>query len=434
MAKGHFRKTKTFLDFSKHEKFQFIRTPDNTPYDEILEIPSFSPLNIGDDYSYATTMIEFDKDHGMQTGFHYVEEYIINETKKMYNKENISQYEINEILLANTVASFIPSDDRGLFDKFHDKPLDKLTFVTNRQKLLKNRLSFSPQAYTEEIFNIVSFDEACEIVDLFLKFNNEYRYTYNASLSKFLFYLYSLRTKVRNFDFSDGELQSLTDRLIYLLMAIDNLGFQYFLKVHNDTSINTAYHFNYLITLMTGIFDYLALYTNSKLGINFNSNEVSLNPNDKNFLKAIRGKQPDLRKHIQNYIQLIKLIHEIRNPIIHGELLPQTVLSKCDSLSSQWKFNTLRIDKNIKSLIRQNHDNPQKISMFSEWGCYDLNEHHFVEPYTFSKTAAKKLLLFVNNYLKILGHSDIFHKQITTDSDKKFLDSLKWFEVTNLGF
>lgn len=435
LAEGYFRQSQTFLGFARHKNFQFIRTPDNTSYNEIREIPSFSPLNIGDDDSYATTVIEFDKNYSREAGFHYVEEHIINKAKTIYGKEHISQYEIDEILLAKTVASFIPRDDRRLRDKFQDKPLDKLIFVTNRQKLLKNRLSFSPQVNPGgNSLNIVSFVEACEIVDLFLKFNNEYRYTYNAILSKFLFYLYSLRTKVRNFEFGTRELQSLTDRLIYLLMAIDNLGFQYFLKTHNDTSINTAYHFNYLVTLMTGVFDYLALYTNSKLEINFRINVVSLNPKDRDFLKAIKDKKPDLHQHIQNYNQFIKLIHEIRNPIVHGELLPKTFLSMSNSLSHQWRFNTLKIDENIKSLIRQNQDKPQKIGMFSKWGCYDLDGQHFIESYTFSKTAAKKLFLFVNDYLKILGHDDIFHKPITTDDDKKFLDCLKLFEVTNLGF
>ena len=102
-----------------------------------------------------------------------------------------------------------------------------------------------------------------------------------------------------------------SQRLCFLLMCIDEMGFQYYSGVNNITLDNMTYHFNYFILLMTGIFDSLALQTTDKYSLTFkdsnNPSRISLNcKNGKDFLRALREKNLPLREHIQNNNDLIQ--------------------------------------------------------------------------------------------------------------------------------
>ena len=56
-------------------------------------------------------------------------------------------------------------------------------------------------------------------------------------------------------------MDALANRFEFLLRSVDEIGFLYYMKVNNDIKVDMMYHFNYAITLITGIFDSLALIT-----------------------------------------------------------------------------------------------------------------------------------------------------------------------------
>jgi hypothetical protein len=61
--------------------------------------------------------------------------------------------------------------------------------------------------------------------------------------------------------FSNSILDGFSQRFCFLLMSIDEMGFQYYRGVNNVTMDDMLYHFNYFILLITGIYDSLALQT-----------------------------------------------------------------------------------------------------------------------------------------------------------------------------
>ena len=106
---------------------------------------------------------------------------------------------------------------------------------------------------------IVMFDEAKEIVDLFLKYHRKYHILNNFTCNKGYWYLLSFRSKIKHCHFGVATLNAFARRFIYLLMSLDEVGLQYYSGVNNDTMDNTLYHFNYFISLVTGVFDSFAL-------------------------------------------------------------------------------------------------------------------------------------------------------------------------------
>ena len=147
-------------------------------------------------------------------------------------------------------------------------------------------------------------------LDLFFKFKGKYYLRNNWILNKGYWYWLSMRLKLPHYNVGDKMIDALAYRFYYVLIALDEIGIQFYLGVDNDTMDNTLYHFNYLISLITGMFDNLALKTNSYLNINFlDFRKVSLsNKSGRSFLRQIRDKRVDIRNHISDYMNFINLI------------------------------------------------------------------------------------------------------------------------------
>jgi hypothetical protein len=180
-------------------------------------------------------------------------------TRKVYDKDSINQEELDKILTVFIQAVFNSSEKSNIY-------------ITNDKLLLKNRLWFeshSPNCPSATCpLNIMSVEEAALFIDLFFKKNEKYFASSRYALNKGLWYWFSMRLKLAHYNvgtptLGDPMIDALADRFYYALMALDEMGIQYFLGSNNDTMDDTLYHFNYLITLITGIFDNLALKTNS---------------------------------------------------------------------------------------------------------------------------------------------------------------------------
>lgn len=303
--------------------------------------------------------------------------------------------------------------------------------ITNNDTLLKKR-RYSELHFPGGPLNIMSVEEATLFLDLFFKKNGNYLFS-NNSLNKGYWYLLSMRLKLPHYNVGDPLINALSDKFYYALMALDEIGIQYYLGQNNDTMDNTLYHFYYWISLVTGIFDNLALKTDSALGINFpNQIRISLhNTNGKDFLKEVRKKSPQIRAHINSGVEFINLIYLFRERVIHREGLPKTGFENRDKDGS-WKANFIKVTEEIKKNLRACGDKKSQYDPFTEWGLYEMHSQYFLDPYNFSMNATRKLTEFTDKYLELLGYPSFIEAQKQKSDD--FTKTLTAFEKYHLGF
>jgi hypothetical protein len=126
-------------------------------------------------------------------------------------------------------------------------------------------------------------------MNLFLKYRKQYLSSVRPhpkiqphGFNRGLWYWYSFRTKVPFFHvgvtINEPYLDAFSSRFINILMSIDEIGIQYYSGVNNDTLDDTMYHFNYFITLISGIFDALALTTKDKYELTFSMDNTQKKP------------------------------------------------------------------------------------------------------------------------------------------------------------
>jgi hypothetical protein len=301
---------------------------------------------------------------------------------------------------------------------------DKL-FVTENQDFLCRRYSLNKQVSLESFFpgiGLVNLDDCLEIMDLFAKTHDQYLRAPNARMNKGFWYWIYFRWKIPHYNVAIPASSSLTTQndilhafgknICYLLIAVDELGKLHYLK--SDDEVMTLFHFNYLISLITSIFDNLAVHTYEKYSIKFPSHHVpsriSLKNNGgKEFLKEVEKQNIDLRNHIRTYANFINLIDKLRNRVVHARGLKEIGFYLDFKMSS-----VILINSDEEGMIRSSGDKPGPYRILSEWGVYNYvpgRNYFFVDPYFFARSATRLILRFADEFLKLAGH-------------KKFLDNL----------
>ncbi len=407
------------------ELFQFVRSPLETNYESLKKVSEF--IKMYNDRGELNRIKVIKNEHSWtETSFLYRMQDIEHIGKVIFQKATLRDKEKEAIFLVFVQAILNSSDTSAIF-------------VTSNEKLLKNRLWLESH-YPGYPLNIVTIDEAKEIMDLFAKYNGKYFIRGNFTCNKDFWYWLSFRSKVPNFHVDKPFLDAFSTRFTYLLRTIDEIGFQYYLGVNNDTLDDMQYYFNYFITLTSGIFDSLALTTKDKDNLIFSGDNIfsrtSLDPSaGKEFLKALRDKNPDLREHINKHVDFIKLIYMFRKVVVHREI-PQGTRFEYDGRNEKWQSNFIEINEKIKKQIHRCGDNSQKYDPISMWGIYNIAAKYLLEPFSFVKSAAKVLTEFSNEYLKMLGYGSFF-EELRSKNDKSsqgFLYNLEEFKNNRLGF
>jgi len=419
LSKGDDANVETVLKYFRSDPFEFVRSPFDTTHDELEKVSAF---------------VEKYDDKGNLSAIETVRNkspYILFFRYQMQDIEEMGKFihsEKEAIVLTYVQARLNSPDGMNIF-------------ITDNKTLLKKRLwleshvSGFPQGCH---LNIVTIEGAKEIMDLFSKYQNKYYISGKYSCNEGQWYWLSFLSKVPNFHVGhvgDPFLYAFSNRFIYLLMCVDKMGFQYYLGVNNDTLNNILYHFNYFISLMTGIFDSLAIITKEQYNLTFKGKhippaKISLNPRaGKDFLKALRdsNRNPNLRKHINNYVNFIKLIYQLREVIIHREMLQKTALEFIGS-DEKWKANFVKINPDIAKCIHLCNDGTQKYEPITQWGMYRSNTDNFLEPFQFAKSATKILITFSNEYLEL---SDFLFSwdSVPGDDDEKMESIIANFEI-----
>jgi hypothetical protein len=219
----------------------------------------------------------------------------------------------------------------------------------------------------------------------------------------------------------------------FALHCLDEIGIQNFKEVTPNNQYITTYNFTYLISLITGIFDNLAIMTDSLLHFKIKSHdEKTLSKNRKEFRKHVKEAYPELYDYIHSSDLFISLIHEFREITIHREGFAPLTFRKGDEKKG---FLTcfVKLPSNMNKaidLIKKNEGDSQVRYPFSSWGLYESNEEFFVNPYNFSLMAMSKLVKFTDGYLDLLKIKSKFaNKEIKRD-DPDFNQFIKY----HLGF
>ena len=406
------REAKAILLSFDSDAIRFIRTPYTTTHQILDKIVEYKLIKKGTEIKSISVKYQ---DYETSLGFGYKHKDIMNIGQTIYSKEEISDDEYNAVLLAFIQAIFNRRESFNIF-------------ITENITLITNRLWFESH-FPGGILNIMTLEEASHFIDLFYKYRGTYLLTGRHHLNKGMWYWYSMRLKLSHFNVDNEMISALANRVYFSLMALDEIGIQYYLGANNDTMDTTIYHFNYLLSLITGTFDNLALKTNTHLGINeCDVRNISLN-ND-GYLKKIRDKNTDLRSLISKYLNFIRLIHKIRNNVIHREGLKTTSFSNQNDI--HWNANFVKIDDNLKNRIN-NLGNKKVHDPFTNWGYFELTpKNMYIEPYHFSKMAISQVIEFCDEYLRLLGYDS--HIESKRKKDTRYIRLMELFEKYHLGY
>ncbi len=414
---------RTILKYSSCQPFEFIRSPLHTDHPELKELPML--IQQYDDKGELITIDIVSDKYESKTGFGYKMHNIEEIGNQIYKKPYLSVEEKETILLVFIQAALNFRNDMRIM-------------TTNNKVLLSNRIWFESH-FPVGILNIATLEETKEIMDLFAKYRNKYYISRNRIINKSWWYMCSFFSKVPNYSNKgrDKILYSFASRFKYLLMCIDELGFQYYSGANNDTMETMMYHFNYFISLISGIFDTLAIRTKNQLELKFKGDndpsKTSLNPKPgKDFLNEVGKKNDELHKHITNHTDLINLIYLLRNRILHREMLDNI---RYENTSEKQRWNLFMIDNKMKELITKCCDTPQDYEPLSIWGIQsEWLGNYLLEPYHFVKAATALLIPFCNEYLHLLGFGDSTENTKKHPNNEYLQRLIKMFREDNLGF
>jgi len=407
------------LKYKNTNNLEMIRAPGETEIPELLIVPSYVE-EVDSKNDFSTIKINR-KDSIRGTVFGFIEEDIRRLGNEFFKKESMNSFEYTSIR-----QLFIWS---ALFNHQENCKI----FITHNSKLLRKR-NWLESRISVSALGIVTIDEAIEIMGLFLRRHGKYHIHSNYHVNNGLWYWLSFRSKIKHFIVGEKYLDSFSRRFVFLLTCLDEIGYQYYSNVNNDTAENTLYHFNYLITLITGIFDSLALQTNTHYEMGFSPQMISLSSKAaQDFLRAIERKDPLLRRHINEYVDLINLIYGFREVIVHREMFDWV---RYESRVEDNKFNTnyVVIDENRRKLISKCKDKKLKYDPFKMYGLFIDGGNYYLEPYQFAKTVCSKLIAFSDRYLELLGFTNFLLESKKSGIHEQFTGDIEAFETSSLEY
>ncbi len=411
------KKNKVAVALLNHHRSMFldvIRNPFESKHKELKEILEFKITNSQDSEIKSIEVVKSEHVYSSH-GFSYKMKDVIHIAEVVYGKQNVKPDELNSI-----INVFI----QAVFNRFEKSNI----YITNNKTILKNRLWFECH-FPGYSLNIMTVQEASVFIDLFFK-NKGFSYiSCSFAVNKGYWYFLSMRLLLPHYNVGDTYLDALSHRVYYMLMSLDEMAVQFYKGVNNDTMDFTLYHFNYFVGLTTGIFDNLALKTNAHLNINFQY-KSKMGLHNKEFLAEIRDKNPQIRAHINAYVDFINAIYLLREQIIHRDLLEDVRFENRDNGNS-WKANFVRIPKELVECLNRLGDKPTEFDPFSEWGVYILHSEIFLEPYCFSIAAVRMLGKFVDKYLELLGYPSFIENM---ENHKDFADTMKRYMQYRLGY
>lgn len=431
---------KKLLSFTDNTLFEFVSLGSSTDH-------TVAQVSFGNEEEWYAGNITINKltaythsGYTQRTGFGYR----IADIKRISEAIDIKY---GDLILVYILKALVTSENES-----------KTIRVTERKKLL-NRQNWIKGGFPRlPAHSILSPEEASIFIDLHCKRNGRFIVAPNFYTSRSLWYLYSLKTKLVSYQpawsalvfdqraIPDSEnlvnmTASLGDRITDMLIAIDEIGANYYAGVNNDTQDAIIYHFNYWITLFTGVLDSLAWISKYRYQIEFPRHEriglrTSRHEEFTILLFAINSK---IKEFLSNNSSVINLMYDPRDLVIHRERLSGIQVS---NQNDNLDFNMVRIPAGFFRQVVQLSKEEGKT--LGKWGHYRLFDQYFLEPYRFVRKATAVLIDFTNEYLELLDFSEYDTmnpklKERIEDNNKSkqhkdFLWTLELFAKSRLGF
>lgn len=412
----------SFGESAKHTQLQLLQNSEGE-IDRLEIDKSKSPLR-----GYKETL-----------AFWHRQDAILKISKRLNIKED-------ELFLLYVLETMSRANDR------------KTILITERPRLL------NPSNQKKDLFpklflhNILHSDEALSFIDLHCKKLDTFIVAPNFFVNKGLWYLLSLKTKIDSYQlawsvsvFEDksfiyknelmDSVASLGNRITDMLVAVDEIGQNYYTGANNDTQDGIIYHFNYWITLFTGVLDSLAWISKYRYEIDHTKNtEIGLRkePHEQ-FLKKIFEKNSAIKDLLLEKSAMINLIYPPRDLVIHRARLQGILVNNVDE---NFSLNMVIIQKDFFDLIVTVSKNKGVKS--NAWGHRIIGNDYFLEPFCFVKKATIALTDFVDRYLDILNFQDLVaaNPSLKNDIDastnspnhKELLQLKKMFCENRIGF
>lgn len=438
--------TRKLLKYSDAELFCFIRSPFDTKHPELKKIVEFREGRDKKD-ELTTIDIAWGKSSS-RTFFRYKIHDVEDFATHVYNKRSLTNSETRSVILIFIQATLSGVGHSDLF-------------ITNNDTIIKNRLWF--ESRFPGLLNIMTVGEALQFMDLFAKYRDTYFVSSHHVCNRGLWYLYSFKTKVPNYQLPWSSvvfgipipngmeiLQGFSDRFLDLLRAIDEIGFEFYKGANNDTMNGMVYHLNYFISLVTGLFDNLAILSLFLHNIDVKDVDVHQKKNmhkislrNKDFLNALEKENQNLHDFVIKNKNFIELFYPFRDEIIHRSGLKRAGFEYKDK-DVFWKMNVINLPKDIVGMIEK-FDEKSDYEYVTKWGMYNAGSKYcYLEPFHFVKAATIKLVEFCNKYFELLAFKNLLEKHpevnrkikesIKSNSHKNFNKSIELFQIDHLGF
>jgi hypothetical protein len=293
----------------------------------------------------------------------------------------------------------------------------KTIMVTQRKKLL-NYGQYTTIDLPE--FTIFDPEEAALFIDLFCKSHRKYMLYPQCFANKGLWYTYSMRAKLQKFhvawavnaysrnpqNMDDRDVMemmgSISNRMKDMLKAIDEIGTNYYAGSNNDTLADTIYHFNYWLTLYSGILDALAWTSLYRYNIPPpNENKVSIKSKD--VLDELDKRNPQLKEVLSKNRGIIDLVYDARNMVVHREMLQRIRFT-----DRQLNLSLSMIKVNGEFLAHIKALQPLVPNGLNKAGLYELPlpVGFLLEPYRFVRFATRRFVDFLNLYVTTLDYEE----------------------------
>lgn len=285
-------------------------------------------------------------------------------------------------------------------------------FVSLSPMLLKNR---NHQLLKKA--NIVNPLEALKIVGIYLRSRENYIWyaskIFRGTVDFTYFYwaLYKIKlpnlpflcsacihaSKIRN-DNTDYLGQSVLNRSIRTLQALDLIAIEFYKPQHNGTRDKIMYHFDYIMLLLVGAFDAQARIAHRAYGVT--GSEYYASFRNAKFQKSLKknGALSLYTLATSDYFENVMLIlHKLRNTV-HSAALNSIGFQSSNKPQESFVEIPKSDEEEIIHAI-------QTLGGFDEWGIEEWPGILVFEPYTFAANLVKKCFGLINEIAIIIDKS-----------------------------
>jgi len=292
--------------------------------------------------------------------------------------------------------------------------------VTNDQQLLTHQADIQKMFLGHPV-HIVTEAEALRILDLYQKQIHRYWLRPNC---KVIHGRYGWYWSAAQADLPNVSDRSTLSRAMHIRYAVDALGNAYYGNADSSDSEESAYHFDYLLVLLTATLDETALQVADHHQLKMRRDRVSMRPPRKgqtegdhvDFYNQVCAANPRLSELWMQSAAFLQLLYSLRDTVAHLEILGQFASDYVPRYSGQHMIAidlsnwTTRHGETAQEMFEEAVDLPSPFEPCTSLGVLPIGPAQtalrlsfLVEPYHFSVEAWSRVGYLLNESAKLIG-------------------------------